>query len=132
MYPLLFIIVISIFSGSIHDILGIGKDYKSEWFSNDGNWESVILKIILSSIICLLSTTIFLNNYSRVKNNLVLSALSWFTFPMILIGYILGKHICYLINSKENFGSESIFVLTVTLPHLVGLVLTFISFRIKG
>src|SRR5690606_15092055 len=97
-FPLVLIATIGIISGIVHNILGIGKDYKSEWFTNDGYWLSVFFAILLSIFICLLSTTIFLNKLDKVKQNVFLCLITWFLLPMLLIGYILTTHISYVIN----------------------------------
>jgi hypothetical protein len=128
-FPLVFIATIGIISGIVHDILGIGKDYKSEWFTNDGYWVSVFFATLLSILICLLSTTIYLNKLDKVKQNVFLCLIAWFLLPMLLIGYILTTHISYVINYQEKFDLENIFVLTLTLPHLISLTITFYKFR---
>lgn len=127
-FPLVFIATIGIVSGIVHDILGIGKDYKSEWFTDDGYWLSVLFAILLSIFICLLSTTIFLNKLDKIKQNVFLCLTTWFLLPMHLIVYILTTHIRYAINYQEKFDFENLFVLTVTLPHLIGLTVTFCKF----
>ena len=128
-FPLVFIATIGIISGIIHEILGIGADYKSEWFTDDGYWLSVLFVTLFSFFICLLSTTIFLNKFDKVKQNIFLCLITWFFLPMLFIGYILTTHIVYVINYQEKFDFENIFVLVVTLPHLIGLIVTFYNFR---
>jgi hypothetical protein len=117
----------------IYVLSGADKDYKSEWMTADGALTMTIFIIIINALlVCALSLTIFLNKYESIKSQPVLSMLTWFLLPMIWIGGILNKHVHYLVYSHDNFGSESIFVFSNTLPYLTALVWTFWKFRINS
>ena len=131
LFPLAFIAAVGIISGITHDILGIGKDYKSEWFTTDGWWESVVLAILFSGFICIFSLPMFLANYERVKTNTFLKIVVWFAAPCSLIAYVLTKHIHFLINYGDGSYGESIFLFTILLPHLIGLIVSFTKFERK-
>ena len=131
LFPLAFITTVAITSGITHDVLGIGKDYQSEWFDNDGWWLSMILAIVFSCFVCLLSLPIFLTNNYRVRANKYLTMIAWFAAPGSLIVYIFAKHIQYLIRYDNGSLDENIFVFTILLPHLIGLTVAYIKFKRK-
>jgi hypothetical protein len=106
------------------------RDYKSEWLTAEPVfYYSILLILFNSAFICVLSLPVFLNKYIRVRNNAVWSFLSWFLLPMTWIGYLLSTHIHYVIKYKQTIGDDSIFVISNTIPFIIGLVLTFILFR---
>lgn len=129
-FPALLIILGYIIFAVIYVALGIDNNYKSEWLtSNSFLLFSISIVIINSIFISILSTTIFLNRYNKIREKIILSFLSWFLLPSVWIGYLLIKHSEYLANSQNGFDEESIFVFSNTLPFLIGLVWTFAKFR---
>jgi hypothetical protein len=113
-------------------VLIVDRDYKSEWLTNESAFFVSIIMVILNCVfISGLSLTIFLNKYQKVMSNLLLSILSWFLLSGIWIGYILTRHVNYWLNSQNGIDSESVFVLTNTIPFLIGLIYTFIRFRLE-
>jgi|SRR5882724_8083593 len=75
----------------VYDLtIGPGKDYKSEWLTADST-DIYIVGIIIAHcmFVCLLCSTIFLNNYPKVRASFTLSLLSWFLLPMIYLGHLL-------------------------------------------
>lgn len=108
----------------------VERDYKSEWLTTESVFGfSVIIVILNSAFISLLSLTIFLNKYVKVKNSAIWNSLTWLLFPMIWIGYLLFKHLHYILNYSKSFDSESVFILSNTLPFIIGLSFTFINYR---
>ena len=113
----------------IYVVFDLGRNYKSEWMTaNTALLYTVPIVSINALFVSLLSTTIFLNSYNRVKENFFLTIISWFLLPCIWIGYLLVKHISYLQYSDKGLDGESLFVGSNTLPFLVGLVLAFSNY----
>ncbi len=105
------------------------KDYKSEWFTNESFFIITIMMSILNCIfIGILSSTLFLNKYRKIRENIALSALSWFLLPSIWIGIIWEEHLVYLSYNQYDFG-ETLFVISNTIPFVIGLFYSFIKFR---
>jgi hypothetical protein len=113
----------------IYVMFDLGRDYKSEWMTaNNAVFYTLLIVSINALFVSILSTTIFLNAYKRVKENFLLTISSWFLLPCIWIGYLLVKHINYLQYSDKGLDSESLFVGSNTLPFLIGLALTFSNY----
>src|SRR6185312_7686084 len=70
-----------------------GSSYKSEWFTNDGFTETILLIFILSGGIILLSTTIFLNRLLSIRNKILPSLIAWTFLPGLLCFYIIYQEI---------------------------------------
>jgi hypothetical protein len=123
------IIVLGFIIYGISDAL-FGNEYQSEWMTKEGAIFTTIILVVLNTIfISLLATPLFLNNNPKVRSNLIISTLTWFLSPGIWIGYLLTKHYNYLTNFSHKFDSESVFVLSNTIPFVIGLAWTFIKFR---
>src|SRR5688572_6773416 len=81
----------------------LGRDYKSEWMTaNSAVLYTLPIVAINALFVSLLSTTIFLNSYKWVKENILLTIISWFLLPCIWIGHLLLKHISYLQHSGKG------------------------------
>ncbi len=112
-------------------LLIVDRDYKSEWLTIESVFfVSIVMVTLNAAFVCGLSLPIFLNKYEKVKNNLLLSLLSWFLLPGIWIGYVLVKHGSYLVISGNGLDTESVFVLSNTIPFLIGLIYTFVKFQL--
>jgi len=95
-------------SGVTHDILGIGKDYKANGFTDDGFWLSALFAILFS-LPSVLTTSLFLNKYTVVKSKFVLSALTWLLLPLIFIVIHRSSGILYNKIFSGNLNLESHF-----------------------
>ncbi len=110
-------------------VIGPGKNYKSEWLTADSVDIYVVILIILHcGILALLCSTIFLIKYPKIQANPVLTCLSWFLLPMIYLGYLLLL-LCRSVYHHVDVQGSFIFILSMTLPFIIGLTLTFIKFR---
>ena len=106
--------------------------YKSEWLTTDSMFPIMFLMALANAVIFgVLSLTIFLNHYPAIRNVSVLSALTWFLFPLTWIGLILLKSKYELFNFAEGVDSLGIFVMLNTIPYIAGSIWTFIQYRQK-
>ena len=113
----------------IYVVFDLGRDYKSEWLTaNTAVFYAVLIVCGNALFVSLLSTTIFLNSYKQVKENIPLTIISWFLLPSIWIEFLLVKHIHYLQYSDKGLDGESLFVASNALPFWVGLALTFSNY----
>lgn len=120
------IAIISIGILSFYD----NKDYKSEWLTG----EAVALMSLLaggaySIIICIVSLTIFLNKFEKVKSNNTLSGLAWFVLPITWIIICISQTIRHW--QYEIRIIEILYLLSLNLPFIVGLVWTFGKYRLR-
>lgn len=124
------LLVVGIVLDVIYDNM-FGPEYKSEWMTKEGLGLIAIGLISGHSLlVCALSAALFLNKYEKVRKSFVLSLLAWFLLPGSYLVSILFKHFNYLLHHPENTG-ESIFVVMICIPYLIGLSATFYNFRKK-
>lgn len=88
-----------------------------------------IMILINVLTISILSTTIFLNMNPAIRNSPFLSGLAWFLLPIV---WVLAINI-YMYSDPligdSVLSLETFLLHTNTIPYLVMLVITFISFR---
>ena len=115
---------------SICDLtIGPGKHYKSEWLTADSmDLYAIGMVILHCGIVSLLCSTIFLINYVSVRTSPILTFLSWFLLPMIYLGYLLAL-LCRSVYHQVDVQGTCLFVLSLTLPFIFGLILTFVKFQ---
>ena len=123
-------------SGIILSISHDGGDYKSEWSTDDGFVLTVFLTILLSLMIALLSLTIFLNSKSSIKENIVLSLISWILLAGALCVFVIYQELLnfsagWNIDNYEGSRLLDGYILSVAGIHLLGLLITFIHFNSK-
>jgi hypothetical protein len=107
--------------------LGWGHRYKNEWGDSNAFLLLVIFIAMIKAVItCCLSATLFLNAYVPVRNNALLSFLSWFLLPMIWLG---GLPVYELYQNRGSSNGQGILFLANTLPFVLGLLVTFILYR---
>ena len=129
--PSSFSVIIGIILIATHD----GSSYKSEWFTSDGFAETVFMTLFLSGVISLLSATIFLNRLPSIKNNILISLITWTFLPGILCGYILYHEIDNFSGGSDIDGMYEGnrlldgYILTVAFIHFLFLIISFIRFR---
>jgi hypothetical protein len=127
-FPWLITVVAGIILAITHD----GSNYKSEWFTDDGFVFTVVLTILLSGLITLFSTTIFLNSQKNIRNNAFLSFIAWILLPGALCFFPISEEI-------ENFTRASdgayegditdVYIFSTAVLHLVFLIIGYILFR---
>jgi hypothetical protein len=110
--------------GFILSVTHDGSAYKSEYASNDGYVETVVLLALVSASISLLSLTIFLNKSQAIRANNTFSFLTWSALPgalCLLLVYI----------GLRDPGHDLLlaFVFLIAISHLVSLITTFRHFR---
>jgi len=112
-----------------------GSSYKSEWFTSDGFTETVLLTFLLSSIIVLLSTTIFLNSLVQIRSMALLSFGTWILLPGLVCGFVIYQEADNFLGSPDIDGVYEGnrlldgYILTVAILHLLFLVISFVRFR---
>lgn len=107
-----------------------GEEYKSEWLTKNGVMVIGIGMVTLNALFMgVLATPILLNFYPKVSTNILFSFLTWFLCPLVWIVYLWVGHYQYLIRYSNQWVEESGFIISNTLPYLIGLVWTFIRFR---
>ena len=103
------------------------QDYQSEWLTRQAVIEMGIVTVFLYSLlICILSLTLFLNNYDRIRKNKFLSALCWFLIPGGFICTVIGKAFNEYLTVDTN---EMVYALIFNLPFITGLLWGYYKFR---
>ncbi|MBK8194673.1 MAG: hypothetical protein IPK76_16190 [Lewinellaceae bacterium] len=126
-YPAVFAFIISTLFSLIY-----GYGYDSEWLmAGDMVGTSIAASLIYSTLIGVLSLTIFLNKYEMVRANLIWNILAWFLLPGGFIAITLVQEVNYTITYESGFGSGIVFVLIQTIPFIAGLIYTFIRYRLS-
>ena len=106
------------------------KDFKILWMTANTVLLYAITIIILNLLVLgILSAGIFLNEYRKVRNHILLTLVTWFLLPCCWIGFLLFKTVQYLLHAHKWIDGESIFVFTNTLPFLAALILSYSKFR---
>jgi len=114
------IIATSIFS--IIDTIG----YKSEWLTRESAiFMDIIFSTVYCGVICILSLTIFFNQFEKVRKNIFLRICSWFLLPfsfitMVFIHEINVEKIKYFIP-----------LILLNVPFILGLVFSYVIFLKK-
>lgn len=124
------IIILGYILYTIYDLtIGPSKDYESEWLNPDAADVILIGMVILHcGIVALLCSTIFLIHFSIIRMSPILTFMSWFLLPMIYMGYLMYLP-CRSVYSPVNVPVFYSLILSLTLPFIFGLILTFIKFR---
>ncbi|MFT3911520.1 MAG: hypothetical protein QM737_19000 [Ferruginibacter sp.] len=106
--------------------------YVSEYFIDDGFGQTVFLHVMLSLSISLLSYPIFFNVYKVISDNFIISLLTWFCLPALLLSYSIYK----FNGSSENLptkyegnGTLDFFFVFIVLAHSLALIISFYKFR---
>jgi hypothetical protein len=100
--------------------------YKSEWLTaNDVVGLSIFTAIVYCLIICLLSTTIFLNKIPEIKTNFFLNFLTWFLLPLGFIAVVFIHEMKLKIKYDEKFNDEFVYILILNIPFVIGLIWTY-------
>ena len=124
-YPSLIVLLLSI-------IYLIVINYNNEWEYSKSVFQMSILPLLFFALlICVLSTTIFLNKLEKLNKNLIWNILTWFLLPFIYILIILIHDIENRIKYEFEFGSGFLYILITTIPYVISLCWTFIKYRQK-
>ncbi|PJJ83921.1 hypothetical protein [Mucilaginibacter auburnensis] len=108
----------------------IFNDYKSEFITKDFIYPFTFILVIGNALTVAVSALpILLNQYEEVKNNAVISLLSWFLLPTIWLTVILFKINFDLMDFSEGLDSEAILNIINTLPYINVLVVLYFKFR---
>jgi hypothetical protein len=86
-----------------------------------------VIALVYSFIVAILSLSIFLNSYKKIRSNFVLSALSWFLLPVGFICLVIGKAVNEFLTVDSLW--EIIFALIGGIPFVVSLIIGFRKFR---
>lgn len=125
LYPALIVILLT----TVFSIID-NYNYKSEWFSAESMTAMCIeTAIIYCFIICLLSLTIFLIQFEKIRSNIFFTAVSWFLLPMVFIGIVFTHEINFRIKYEEKFGNDFIYILILNIPFVIGLCWSYWKYR---
>ena len=122
-YPSLFIVFFCVIHSIIANYEGNGQMDKSIFAM------SIITSIIFSILMSGLSLTIFLNKIKRLNKYLIWNILSWLLLPITYITIIFIRDIRLRIYYDFGFGKDFLYLLTVTIPFVIGLCWTLIKYR---
>jgi hypothetical protein len=125
-----FIVISGFLLFTVYDLIrGSGKDYKSEWLTAESldlyTFLLVFLHCVILSVLC---TTIFLNEFPKMRCNPLFRTLSWFLLPFIYMGVLFYSALKSIYHGHEVL-STLLIVLWLTLPFVVSLTSAFIKFR---
>ncbi|MBI9038890.1 MAG: hypothetical protein JEY97_12215 [Bacteroidales bacterium] len=124
-YPSLFLL----FFSAIYSII---DNYKSDWqTAKSAIIMSIIASFIYFLLMCVFSSTIFLNRFQKLNKNLFWNILTWFLLPFGYIIIVLIYDITNRIKYEFGFGNGFIYLLIMTLPFIIGLWWTFMKYRQK-
>lgn len=116
--------------GSIAFTVWENRNYTSEWLTSNGILPFVfITDIIFTVFFAIISSPIFLNTYNIIRNNMILSLLSWFLLPVTFTGVLLGYGVKHTMLSGEKDLNYLVYLLILTLPFLGGLIWSFTVYR---
>ena len=125
LYPSIVVLIITIIFSVIDNY-----NYKSEWLTaGTVIWLSILVVFVYCLVLSLLSLTIFLNTYHKVKDNGILNFLSWFLLPVGLMTVVLVREIIFKIEFNERFDKDFLYLLIINLPFLFGLISSYLSYR---
>ena len=126
LYPFLATVVItSIF------VITENRHYTSEWLTGEAASIMAILSTILYclflNVLCL---TIFLCKLEVVRNNLLLTVLSWFLLPLSPTIVIVLKDFNYYMDiGLSSASGDFLYLAFLNGPMIIGLIWAFISYR---
>jgi len=103
--------------------------YKSEWMTKGTViGMTLMVSFIHSLIISFLALTIFLNN-KTFKTRGILTFFSWFVLPVTWIIITSYKTIDHRLNYEIDTEAQLIYLVTLNLPFIIGLIWTFIIYK---
>ncbi len=123
LYPTIFVLLFS----AAYSVI-------SNMYSNDfANYQAILMSVIpallFSLLMCLLSLTIYLNRIRKVVSSTIMNILTWFLFPLLYVIIIFIQDLTARVRLDLGFGVDFLYLLFMTIPFIVGLVLTFVKFR---
>ena len=112
------IIATSIFS--IIDTIG----YRSEWLTRENAiFMDIIFSTVYCGVICIISLTIFFNQFEKVRKNIFIRICSWFLLPFSFITMV----IIHEFNVAEIKYFIPIILLNV--PFIFGLIISYVILK---
>jgi len=106
--------------------------YVSEYFTDDGFGQTILLYVVFSLVLCLLSYPIFFNAYKVISDRFIFSLLTWLLLPFLLLGYSFYKFTessSTLSSKYEGNGTLDFFFVFIVLAHALALLISFYKFR---
>ncbi|MCB0711910.1 MAG: hypothetical protein KDD67_06240 [Ignavibacteriae bacterium] len=121
-------VIIGTLYGIVYELSGAGNDYVSEWSVDDGTILSIMMIIGFSLLICFFSLSFLLNQLQLIRRSSILSPLSWFLIPLILLTW---GAITVFASPGMEFAESLVpaYFLLVCLLHVVGLVVSCLLYR---
>jgi hypothetical protein len=116
-----------LFFSVVYTLIGL---YKSDWsIEGSAGTMSFIGPLFYVLLMCILSLTIFLNKIRRLRKSLLWNILGWFLLPVGYLAFVLINDISNRIFFDFGFGHSFIYLLIMTLPFVVSLIISFIRYR---
>lgn len=123
--------IIVIISSVMNSIAHYDPDYESEWMTSEViDIVSIGLSIGYILFFSIISLPLLLNKSSKISSNKVYSFLTWFLIPTSFSISIFYHEISNLITTG-NTDLGLIYAASLTIPYLVGLVLSYFNFHKK-
>ena len=123
LYPSLFVVLFGI-------INSITINYERGGFADRSALViSVITSLIFSVLMCVFSLTIFFNKIRRLNKYLIWNILSWLLLPFTYLTIVFIHDLKIRITYDFGFGRDFFHLLIMTIPFVIGLCWTLISYR---
>jgi hypothetical protein len=124
-YPSIIIILFTIVFSIIDNY-----DYKSEWLTADSAISlSILTALFYCLIVSLLSLTIFLNKFKKIKESKTLTFLCWFLLPFGFITIVFIHEINFKLKYQEKFGDDFVYVIILNIPFVLGIIWSYLKYR---
>lgn len=106
------------------------RNYKSEWMTgNSMNGMAALISLGYVFCVMFLCLPIFLVNNKAVQRSRALTLLCWFGLPLSA----MAAAFFFAIRSDLQYGgglkSDIIYIILLSAPYLVGLMLTYVQYR---
>lgn len=104
--------------------------YASDYFTDDGFKQTIVLLVMCSLFWTFLSATIFLNYYNKIAGNYLSSFIAWTFLPGSAILYMIYNTIEGIITrSPESNAMLNFYIIFIAIVHFTALVVSFNHFR---
>ena len=122
-YPAIFIIFFNLVYSLLYNYESNGLAVNSDFLT------SFIPSLIFALLMCVLALTIFLNKIYTINKNLISNILTWFLLPFLYLSMIFFHELIIRVKFEFGFGNDFLYLLILTIPFVIGLILTFTKYR---
>ena len=125
--PSLLIITVYVISAIF---LALYNDFKEGWLQSQSSMVNpVVMALPHAVIICILALPVFLNHFSKIRSNPEVRMITWFLLPGIYFCYVWIMKSPYILNEDSVSELDYIYLLSVTLPYIISLIVNYIKFK---